>query len=146
VKRVFIGEYTYQIDDKGRMTIPVKYRPELGSSFIVTKGLDQCLQIFTVHEWERFQEKLTTLPMSSKDARAFNRFFFAGASEAALDKQGRVSITPNLRTYADIDKKVQIIGVSSRIEIWDYDKWNRYMDSDELSHDLIEEKMAMLGI
>lgn len=143
---VFIGEYQHNIDEKGRLTMPSKFRDELGGKFVATKGLDKCLFIFPTDEWIKFEEKLKTLPISSKDARAFSRFFFAGAAECELDKQGRIMLPANLRSYAQISKETYILGVSSRIEIWNKDNWTNYNDDEDLSYDSIAEKMTMLGI
>ncbi|HCX63670.1 MAG TPA: cell division/cell wall cluster transcriptional repressor MraZ [Eubacteriaceae bacterium] len=143
---MFIGEYQHNIDTKGRLIIPSKFRDNLGETFIVTKGLDQCLFVFPMDEWKQFEEKLRGLPISSKDARAFSRFFFAGAAECELDKQGRIMIPANLRQYAAIQKETFIIGVSGRLEIWNKDNWSNYNDEDDLSYDAIADKMAMLGI
>ncbi|MBF7097121.1 division/cell wall cluster transcriptional repressor MraZ [Alkalibacter mobilis] len=143
---MFIGEYQHNIDAKGRLIIPSKFRDALGEIFIVTKGLDKCLFVFPMDEWHKFEEKLKTLPISSKDARAFSRFFFAGASECELDKQGRIMIPGNLRDYAGIEKETFIIGVSGRLEIWNKSNWNEYNEEDDLSYDAIADKMAMLGI
>ncbi|QSX08928.1 division/cell wall cluster transcriptional repressor MraZ [Alkalibacter rhizosphaerae] len=143
---MFIGEYQHSLDVKGRLIVPSKFRDKLGEVFIVTKGLDKCLFVFPEDEWEKFEEKLRTLPISSKDARAFSRFFFAGAAECALDKQGRIMIPNNLREYAQIDKDTYVIGVSGRLEIWSKTNWVDYNQEDDLSYDAIAEKMAMLGI
>ncbi len=146
VKCVFIGEYQHNIDDKGRLTMPSKFREALGENFVLTKGMDKCLFIFPRDEWSTFEEKLKTLPISSKDARAFTRFFFAGAAECELDKQGRIMIPSNLRNYAGVSKETYIIGVSSRLEIWSKENWEDYNEDDDLSYDAIAEKMSMLGI
>ncbi|MBE5821632.1 MAG: division/cell wall cluster transcriptional repressor MraZ [Clostridiales bacterium] len=143
---MFIGEYAHTIDTKGRVIMPAKFREELGISFIVTKGLDGCLFVYSKSEWAALEEKLKTLPFTSKDARSFNRFFFAGAIECEVDKQGRILVSQNLREYASLTKDVVIIGVSTRIEIWDKDKWENYCDDSETSPDEIAEKMSLLGI
>lgn len=143
---VFIGEHFHTIDSKGRMIVPSKFRDELGESFIVTKGLDNCLFVYPQNEWKQFEEKLRTLPLTSRDARAFVRLFFSGATECSLDKQGRINLPANLRQHAKIDKEVVTIGVSTRVEIWSKEEWNRYNDSEELSYDAIAEKMVELGI
>ncbi|MFZ7131100.1 MAG: division/cell wall cluster transcriptional repressor MraZ [Eubacteriales bacterium] len=143
---MFIGEYQHNLDDKGRLTMPSKFRDNLGRIFIITKGLDKCLFVFPKEEWNKFEDKLKTLPISSKDARAFSRFFFAGAAECELDKQGRIMVPANLRNYAEIIKETYIIGVSSRLEIWDRSNWDNYNNDDDLSYDAIAEKMTMLGI
>lgn len=140
---MFFGEYEHNIDDKGRLTIPSKFRESLGTEFVVTKGLDQCLFVFTNEEWTAFQSKLGTLPLSDKDARMFMRFFVASALECSLDKQGRIGLTPSLRKYAKLDKESTIIGVSSRLEIWNRSLWEEYTDLDA---EEIADRMAELGI
>lgn len=143
---MFIGEYAHSIDAKGRLIMPAKFREELGITFIVTKGLDGCLFVYSKNEWAQLEEKLKTLPFTSKDARTFNRFFFAGAIECEVDKQGRILISQNLRDYANLSKDVVIIGVSTRIEIWDKEKWDNYCNDEDVSPDDIAEKMSLLGI
>jgi MraZ protein len=143
---VFIGEYQHTIDPKGRVIMPAKFRESLGEKFVVTKGLDHCLFVYPNEEWAIFEEKLRSLPLTSKDARAFIRFFFAGASECELDKQGRILIQSNLREYAKLEKDLVIIGVSTRVEIWSRTMWDDYNDAANLDHDSIVERMAELGI
>jgi len=143
---MFIGEYQHTTDEKGRLIIPSKFREPLGQEFVMTKGLDNCLFVYPKPEWEVLETKLKSLPLTNKDARAFVRFFFSGASECALDKQGRVLIPGNLREHSKIDKDTVIIGVSTRLEIWSKTEWESYNDDDSLSYDNIAEKMAELGI
>lgn len=143
---MFYGEYQHTVDAKGRMIIPSKFRDELGEKFILTKGLDNCLFGYSIQEWSNLEAKLKTLPFTDKDVRAFIRFFFAGATECEIDKQGRILMPQNLRDHAGIDKDVFVIGVSSRMEIWDKTKWEAYNSDDSMSPDKIAEKMAMLGI
>lgn len=143
---MFIGEHQHSLDEKGRIIIPSKFRADLGLEFVMTKGLDNCLFVYPKSEWEILEEKLKTLPLTSKDARAFVRFFFSGASESTLDKQGRVLIPANLREHSRLDKEAVIIGVSTRIEIWSKDHWDNYIDEDNLSYESIAESMAELGI
>lgn len=142
---MFIGEYQHAIDTKNRMIIPSKFRDELGSNFILTKGLDGCLYAFTINEWKFLEEKLKSLPLTSKDARAFVRFFFSGANEIEIDKQGRALIPQTLLEYAQIKKDIVSIGVSTRIEVWSKEKWEEYNNSD-IDFDDIAEKMSQLGI
>lgn len=142
---MFIGEYQHSIDTKGRIIIPSKFRDELGLKFILTKGLDNCLFIFSREEWKKFEDKLVNLPVASKDARAFVRYFFSSAVECEIDKQGRLTIPQNLKEHAKIEKDLVTIGVMSRIEIWSKQEWQNYGD-DNLSYDEIAEKMAELGI
>lgn len=143
---VFIGEYQHVLDSKGRVIMPSKFREGLGERFVVTKGLDHCLFVYPQDEWQEFERKLRTLPLTSKDARAFTRFFFAGATECELDKQGRILIPANLREYAELVKELVIIGVASRVEIWSKERWDEYNDEANLDHQSIVEKMAELGI
>ena len=143
---MFMGEYHHTIDDKGRLIIPSKLRYELGEEFIVTKGLDGCLFGFSQNEWTNFEEKLKTLPLTNKNARDFVRFFLSGAIECELDKQGRFLIASNLREYANMEKDVAIIGVGTRLEIWDREKWKAYNSDENISADEIAENMTMLGI
>lgn len=142
---MFIGEYQHSIDNKNRMIIPSKFREELGDKFVLTKGLDGCLYAYTLNEWKILEEKLKRLPLTSKDARAFVRFFFSGANEIDIDKQGRALIPQNLSEYATIEKDIVCIGVSTRIEIWSKVKWDEYNDSN-INMDEIAEKMSELGI
>ena len=146
VINMFIGEYQHIIDDKSRVIMPSKFREDLGYNFIMTKGLDNCLFVYPKEEWTALEEKLRKLPLTNKDARAFVRFFFAGATECTLDKQGRILIPSNLREHAKLNKEAVIIGVSTRIEIWDKDEWDIYNADDSLSYESIAEKMAELGI
>lgn len=143
---MFYGEYQHTVDPKGRAIIPSKFREGLGERFIITKGLDNCLFVYSSEEWNVFESKLKTLPMTDKDARAFIRFFFAGAVECEADKQGRVLIPQNLRDYSGIDKEIYIIGVSTRVEIWDKKKWEEYSSDDNIGVDKLAEKLTMLGI
>ena len=141
---MLIGEYAHSLDVKGRMIMPAKFRDDIGDNFIVTKGLDGCLFAFSKEEWTKFEEKLSTLPISNKDARSFTRFFFAGAIDCELDKQGRFLISSNLREFAGFIKDVVIVGMNSRIEIWSKEKWEDC--NNNLSADDVAEKMEMLGI
>ena len=142
---MLIGEYSHNIDTKGRVIIPVKFRTELGERFILTKGFDGCLYGYSLEEWAGIEEKIKTLPLiTGKDARNFTRFFFSSAIECEFDSQGRILISQNLRTFASLEKELVIIGVSSRIEIWSKDKWNKF--DEDISADEIAEKMEMLGI
>lgn len=143
---MFIGEYSHSIDKKSRIIIPAKFRSDLGNIFILTKGLDNCLFIYPESEWIILEEKLKTLPLTRKDARAFVRFFFSGATECELDKQGRILIPNNLKKHAKLDKEATVIGVSNRVEIWSSKEWEDYNNDDDLSYENIAEKMSELGI
>ena len=141
---MLIGEYEHSLDAKGRLIMPAKLRDDIGEKFIITKGLDGCLFAFSLEEWKNFEQKLRALPISNKDARAFSRFFFAGAIDCEIDKQGRFLISSNLREFASLEKEVVIVGMDSRIEIWSKEKWQ--LTDDDISADEIAEKMEMLGI
>ncbi len=143
---MLIGEYEHSLDVKGRLILPAKIREDMGDKFIVTKGLDGCLFGFSQTEWVSFEEKLKTLPLTNKNARDFVRFFLSGATECEIDKQGRFLIASNLREYASLEKDVVIIGVGTRIEIWNKDKWKSYNSDENISADEIAENMTMLGI
>ena len=126
--------------------MPAKLREDMGEKFIITKGLDGCLFGFSQNEWENFETKLKTLPLTNKNARDFVRFFLSGAMECEIDKQGRFLISSNLRNVATLEKEVVIIGVGTRIEIWNKDKWEEYNSEENISADDIAEYMTMLGI
>ena len=143
---MLIGEYEHSLDAKGRLIMPAKIREDIGEKFIVTKGLDGCLFGFSQSEWTNFEEKLKTLPLTNKNARDFVRFFLSGAIECEIDKQGRFLIASNLREYAMMEKEAVIIGVGTRIEIWNKDKWKAYNSDENISADAIAENMTMLGI
>ena len=142
---MFIGEYTHALDNKNRIIIPAKFREGLGEKFVLTKGLDGCLYAYPMTEWMILEEKLKKLPLTSKDARAFVRFFFSGANEIEVDKQGRGLIPQNLLEYANLEKEIVSIGVSTRIEIWGKEKWEAYNDSN-IDFNEIAEKMSELNI
>ena len=126
--------------------MPAKIREDIGEKFIITKGLDGCLFGFSKNEWNNFEEKLKTLPLTNKNARDFVRFFLSGAIECEIDKQGRFLIASNLREYAELEKEAVITGVGTRIEIWNKDKWKAYNSEENISADEIAENMTMLGI
>lgn len=141
---MFMGEYNHTVDPKGRLIVPSKFREQLGNEFVVTKGLDGCLFVYPNEEWQNIEEKFRNISMTSKDARKFSRFFFAGAAFCELDKQGRILLPAVLREYADLEKDVVLVGVLSRIEIWSKERWldtNNYDDMDEVA-----EHMAELGL
>lgn len=145
-KQVFLGEYQHSLDSKGRITIPSKFREQLGSKFVLTKGLDNCIFIYPLNEWQSIEEKVRSLPLTRADVRSFARFFFSGASELEIDKQGRIVLPPNLRDYAKIDKETMIIGVGARAEIWSTEKWTDYNQNAEQSYEEIAENLVDLGI
>lgn len=143
---MFTGEHNHTIDAKGRLIIPAKYREVLGETFYVTKGLDGCLFVYDNTEWAAFEEKLKSLPLTSKDARKFVRFFLAGATLAEVDKQGRILIPASLRKYAELEKEVVLLGVGSRVEIWNKEKWEAVSDFDDDDMDEVAEHMEEWGL
>ena len=142
---MFLGEYQHSLDVKGRITIPAKFRELLGDRFVVTKGLENCIFLYPLMEWETIENKLRTLPFTRADVRSFARFFFSGASELEVDKQGRTVLPLNLREYAAIDKDLIIIGVGSRAEIWAVESWEKYIEGAEESYEDIAASLVDLG-
>ena len=138
---MFMGEYNHTIDAKGRVIVPSKFRETLGDEFVVTKGLDGCLFVYDHQEWA---EKLKALPITNKDARAFVRFFLAGAASVEVDKQGRILLPGSLRDFAALAKDAVLIGVGSRIEIWSKERWEEAASFDDM--DAVAEHMADLGL
>jgi len=143
---MFMGEYHHNVDAKGRLIVPVKFREELGEVFILTRGLDQCLFGYPMSEWKVIEEKIKGLPLTKKDARAFTRFFFSGATECEIDKQGRINIATPLVNYAKLEKECVVLGVSNRIEIWSKDIWNDYFSESADSFAEIAENMIGFDI
>ncbi len=141
-----MGEYQHTIDSKGRLIVPSKFRDGLGQKFVITKGLDNCLFVYPMDEWNIIEKKLKNLPFTKKDARAFVRFFFSGANECELDKQGRILLPSNLREYAKLEKDAVILGVSSRIEIWSKEVWESYSQEAEMDYEEIAEKLQDIDI
>ena len=142
---MFMGEYSHTIDTKGRLIIPSKFREELGETFVVTKGLDGCLFVFSDEEWKAFEIKLKSLPLTNKNARQFARFFVAGATPCELDKQGRILLPATLREFAGLEKDVVLTGMLNRIEIWSKEKWNENNSLDDVAMDEIAEQMTDVG-
>lgn len=128
---MFMGEYHHSLDEKGRIIIPKNYREELGESFIVTRGLENCLFVYAMSEWNKIVEKLKKLPFTKKDARNFTRFFLSGATVVELDKQGRINIASPLMDYASLEKDCVVVGVNDRIEIWSKDKWENFFQENQ---------------
>lgn len=136
---MLMGEFRHALDEKKRLIIPSKYRDELGSHFILTRGIDKCLFLYSEEEWNCLTAKLKTLSFTKKDARNFLRFFLSGATTVDFDKQGRIVIPPNLLEYADIKKDTVIIGVGERLEIWSKENWdNFYLENASELSDIAE--------
>lgn len=140
---MFMGQFQHALDPKGRLIIPARFRELLGDTFILTKGLDRCLFVYPKDEWAVLEHKLKSLPFTQKDARAFIRFFFSGAVEIEMDKQGRILVPPQLREYAGIDRDIIIIGVSNRAEIWSLEEWETYSRQASASYEEIAEKLDL---
>ncbi len=132
---MFMGEYHHSIDEKGRIIIPSKFRNELGDSFVITRGLENCLFVYSLVEWNKIVDRLKKLPFTKKDARNFTRFFLSGATVTELDKQGRANINQSLIDFAKLEKECIVIGVNDRLEIWSKDGWENFFNanSDQLS-------------
>jgi MraZ protein len=142
---MLMGEFHHNIDEKNRLVIPSKFRSELGEEFIVTRGLDKCLFVYSMKEWNKLVNKLNTLPFTQKNARNFTRFFLSGAINAEFDRSGRISITSPLIEYADITKECVIIGASDRIEIWSKESWDNFLKENEDSFSDIAENLFSSG-
>jgi len=143
---MMIGEYSHNIDDKGRLAIPVKFRHVLSKGATVTRGLDNCLFLYTKNEWDKVAEKYANLPIAQANSRAFSRLMLAGAMDVELDKQGRIILPEYLRKFASVKKNVVIAGLYNRLEIWDEELWNKYKGQTEAESGAIAEKMAELGV
>jgi MraZ protein len=138
---MFMGEFNHNIDAKGRLIIPSRFREELGENSVLTRGMDGCLSIYPQEAWKAFEEKLASLPLTSKDARTFTRFFVSGATPCELDRQGRILVPSTLREYAGLEKDVILAGNLDRIEIWSKSRWeksNNYEDMDAIAKGLQE--------
>jgi MraZ protein len=143
---MFIGEFHHVVDEKGRLAVPVKFRDAFKKGAVVTRGLDQCLFVFSMEEWKKLAEKLANLPLSQQDSRAFARLMLAGAMDVELDKQGRVILPEYLRTYAKVSKLAVVAGLYNRLEIWDETAWEAYRLRTEQDAVGIAERMSQLGI
>ena len=138
---MLIGEYHHNLDEKKRLIIPTKFRDEIGSEFIITRGLDGCLFIYNMDTWNNIVSKLQTLAFTKKDARTFNRFFLSSATVCDFDRQGRITIPSNLIDYANIKKECTIIGVNDRLEVWSTDKFNTLIEENLPAIDKVAENL-----
>ncbi len=143
---MFIGEYTYSLDDKKRLGIPQKFRESLGKKAVITKGLDQCLFLYSAQEWEVMAEKISKLPLAQADARGFARLMLTSAMEVLFDALGRILIPDYLKSYGTLGKKIVVAGVYNRIEIWDEMKWTEYKEKTEQDVGDIAERLKELGL
>lgn len=144
----FMGEYQHQVDDKGRLIIPARFREELGSPFVATRGLDRCLFAFPAAAWSQVEERLRALPVTQADARAFVRMLLSGASPVEIDRAGRVVIPPHLRQYAKLEAGAEaaVLGVGSRVEMWNAHDWQEYSSRAQSAFEAIAEKIVGLGL
>ncbi|MFH0819292.1 MAG: division/cell wall cluster transcriptional repressor MraZ [Patescibacteria group bacterium] len=143
---MFIGEYSHNLDEKGRLAIPIKFREAFIGGAVVTRGLDNCLFLYTQEEWQKLAVKLAALPISKANTRAFSRLMLAGAMDVELDKQGRVVLPEYLRIFASVKKKAIVAGLYNRLEIWDEGKWNSYKKGTEKDSSDIAEALGELGV
>ena len=143
---MFIGEYNHTVDEKGRLAVPIKFRTKLARGAVVTRGLDNCLFLYTGAEWKDLAGRLSKLPISRANTRAFARLMLAGAMDVSLDKQGRIILPDYLRKYAGMSKNVIIAGLYNRLEIWDKEKWETYKTGTEKSSGDIAEQLGELGV
>jgi MraZ protein len=142
---MFLGEHSYTLDSKGRLTLPAKYRDDLAQGVVITRGLDHCLFVFQLEDWKRYTKILgEELPFTNKEARQFSRFFFAGAVDAVPDKQGRVLVPEYLREHADLDGEVMIIGVNNRLEVWKPERWQQSLSNASADVETIAEHFSTI--
>lgn len=142
---MFMGQYNHSIDAKGRIIVPAKLRDELGDNFVVTRGLDNCLFVYSMEDWGVFEEKFSTLPLNNKDVRQVTRYFMSNAFTCEVDKQGRFILPNNLKSFAGLDKDIMLIGAGTHVEIWDKEKWDEYNQSFDDNMDEVVERMQSLG-
>ena len=143
---MFIGEYSHNLDEKGRLAIPAKFRSILKKGAVVTKGLDNCLFLYSQEQWNKLAQKFAALPISQPKARAFARHILAGAMDVDFDNQGRITLPEYLRRFSTLKKKIIIAGLYSHLEIWDEDEWNKYKLATEANSNQIAEELGDLGI
>lgn len=138
---MFMGEYHHNLDSKGRLIIPAKFRDQIGDEIIFTRGMEGCIFGYPQAEWQKIEAKLAKLPLTQRSARNFTRLFYSGAMETEFDKQGRVNLTATLKEHADLIKECVIVGVSNRIEIWSEDRWQKFADEADDNYDDIAEDL-----
>lgn len=143
---MLIGEYTHTLDEKKRLSLPSKFRKELGKKVVVTHGLDNCLFLYTIKEWEKISEKLGNLSIGQADTRGFNRIMLAGAVEVEVDAIGRILIPEFLRDFAKLSTKAVFAGVHSRVEVWDEGRWKEYKAKVLKQADQLAEKLGEIGV
>ncbi len=141
-----MGEFDHSVDDKGRLAIPAKFRGEFADGLVITRGLERCLFIYTAAYWEALAQRIDSLPLTQARAREFSRLMFSGANDTMLDKQGRLVVPAYLREYASLKSDAVVIGVNTRLEVWDRDSWQQVRDKVEAEGEFIAEQLATLGI
>ena len=143
---MLIGEYKHTVDPKKRLSLPSKWRKELGKVLVVTRGLDNCLFVYPQEEWEKITDKIGQLPLGQADTRSFNRFFLSGATEVEVDSVGRILVPDFLKDFAKLGSSVVLAGIHNRIEIWDENRWETYKRSIEEQADALAEKLGEIGV
>ena len=143
---MFLGEYLHTLDTKKRVSLPVKFRKEVGKNIVVTRGLDNCLFVYSHKDWKKISEKLEQLSIGQSDQRGFNRFLLSGAVEGTVDSVGRILIPDFLKSFAGLKSRVVVTGVNDRIEIWDEKLWEQYKRRIEKQADQMAEKLGDLGV
>ena len=143
---MLLGEHKHTLDTKKRLSLPSKFRKELGKTVVVTRGLDSSLFVYSLKEWKKFSEKLSELSMGQSDTRAFNRFILGGAVETDIDSAGRILIPDFLKDFAGLQQKVMVIGLSNKVELWDEEKWNKYQSELSTKADILAEKLGEIGM
>ena len=143
---MLIGHYIHQLDDKKRISIPAKWRSLLGKKVVVTSGLDKSLFVFSLKEWQKIAEKLSSLSFTNKEARSFTRFMLSNAFDTDLDSVGRILITDQLKSFADINKKAVLVGMHSRVEVWSEEEWEKYSKANNKDADSVASKLSELGV
>ncbi len=143
---MFIGEYLHSLDEKGRLSVPKKFRADLVAGAVVTRGLDRCLFLYTKAEWQKLAETLSNLPFAQANSRAFARLMLAGAMDVEVDKQGRIMLPEYLRTFGGLTKNIVVAGLYNRLELWDSEAWSAYKAKTESESEAIAEHMGALGI
>lgn len=143
---MLIGEHTHTLDSKKRLSLPAKFRKELGTSVVVTRGLDSCVFVYSKKEWVHFAQKLGELSMGQSDTRAFNRFILGGAVEVDIDKAGRILIPDFLKDFAELDNRVIVVGITNRVELWNEEVWRQYQAGVEKKADALAEKLGDIGM
>ena len=143
---MLLGEYTHTLDEKKRLMLPKKFKDALGKKVVITRGLDNCLFLYSEKEWADIAKKLRELSFAHADTRGFSRFVFSGAAEISIDSAGRILIPDHLKKFATLKSKVVLAGVSSRVEIWDEKRWGSYQQHIESQGDAMAEKLGEIGV